>query len=74
VLEHSEAGQGDQDEDEDGVEDAPQAPHQHQRVLLLADKPLLEEMRHYGREKMYRARFDVFDIKTFNTVSKQKIV
>ena len=36
VLEHGEAGEGDEDEDEDRVEDGPEAPHQHQRVLLLA--------------------------------------
>jgi hypothetical protein len=41
VLEHGEAGQGNQDKNEDGVEDAPQAPHQHQRVLLLAEKNIV---------------------------------
>ena len=35
VLEHGEAGEGDEDEDEDRVKDRPEAPHQHQRVLLL---------------------------------------
>ncbi len=67
MLEHGEAGQGDQDEDEDGVEDAPQATHQHQRVLLLAEKTLLEAI--MERKKMYPARFNVFGIKTFLTVS-----
>jgi hypothetical protein len=51
VLEHREAGQGDQDEDEDGVEDAPQAPHQHQRVLLLAEKNIAR-----GKETLWKEK------------------
>jgi hypothetical protein len=67
VLEHREAGQGDQDENEDGVEDAPQAPHQHQRILLLAEniirgilinKKLLLEINvvkmHFGHKDILR--------------------
>ncbi len=49
MLEHGEAGQGDQDEYEDGVEDAPQAPHQHQRVLLLAEKNIVR-----GNETLWK--------------------
>ena len=35
VLEHGEAGEGDEDKHQDRVKDRPEAPHQHQRVLLL---------------------------------------